>query len=67
VALDEIDLDTLGELQARDEPVRLDLREPDRHELDKVADGLALHRLAVEDSRVAVVALTRSPPPTPET
>lgn len=50
-ALDEIDLDTLGELQARDEPVWLDLREPDEHELEAVAEVLGLHKLALEDSR----------------
>jgi magnesium transporter len=49
--LDEIDLDQLGELQARHEPVWLDLREPDEHELAAVGEVLGLHELALEDSR----------------
>jgi magnesium transporter len=49
-ALDTIDLDTLADLRARDEPVWLDLRDPDQHELAGVAEVLGLHELAVEDS-----------------
>ncbi|NMO93544.1 magnesium transporter CorA family protein [Actinomycetospora sp. TBRC 11914] len=50
-ALDEIDIDTLRELRARDEPVWLDLRDPDDEGLARVADLLGLHELALEDSR----------------
>jgi magnesium transporter len=50
-ALDEIDRDQLGELRARHEPVWLDLRDPDEHELAAVGEVLGLHELALEDSR----------------
>ncbi len=50
-ALDEIDLDRLGELRDSQEPLWLDLREPDEHALAAVADVLGLHQLALEDSR----------------
>jgi magnesium transporter len=45
--LDEIDV---TELQTADEPVWLDLRDPDEQELGTVAEALGLHKLALEDS-----------------
>ena len=45
--LDEIDV---TELQTPDEPVWLDLRDPDERELAAVAEALGLHKLALEDS-----------------
>lgn len=45
--LDEIDV---TELQTPDEPVWLDLHDPDERELNAVAQALGLHRLALEDS-----------------
>lgn len=49
--LSEIDLDELRALTARHEPLWLDLRDPDEHDLAEVGEVLGLHELAVEDSR----------------
>ena len=47
----EIDLDELRALKARSEPVWLDLRDPDDHDLAEVGEVLGLHELAVQNSR----------------
>lgn len=49
--LDEIDLAELRALQARHEPLWLDLRDPEDRDLTKVGEILGLHELAIEDSR----------------
>jgi magnesium transporter len=49
--LSEIDLDELRALKARHEPLWLDLRDPDDHDLAEVGEVLGLHQLAIEDSR----------------
>jgi magnesium transporter len=49
--LGKADLAQLRSLQGGEEPVWLDLRDPDDEELDSVGEILGLHPLAIEDSR----------------
>jgi magnesium transporter len=49
--LDDADLAQLRSLQGGEEPVWLNLCDPDDEELDSVGELLGLHPLAIEDSR----------------
>jgi magnesium transporter len=49
--LGDADLDELGALKGRHEPLWLDLRDPSEDELMRAGEILGLHELAIEDSR----------------